>query len=200
MPHCGHLVAEADPPDMEDPWRNDASTSVSNSLEQVDLNEPRGFTEEAEPQADAESEHEAHASHMDSVSLEEQQEDNSPPAVSNNKGKSPMPDDQPTSRHSTAGAPSSNGHVAATESSATAAASASAAIGSPAPKSSSEGKQSSDSQHRHSRDVVNSEAQPTGPTVFSDKAPTQKKIEKSLKKSKAAPPVLDRVLSKTRQK
>lgn len=176
---------------MDDPWRNDASTSVSNSLEQVDLDGPGGALDQREQEVDAESE--AHVSHMDSVSLEEQQDY---VAVSD-KGKSPMPAQSPTARHP-AGAPSVNGHAAALGT----AASAPSQINSPpAPRTSSEGKQSSDStQRRPSRDGVDYEAQPTGPTVFSNKAPTQKKIEKSLKKSKAAPPVLDRVLSKTRQK
>lgn len=166
---------------MNDPWRTDASTSASERLEQVDLDGDLGGSEprpsySREVAVPKGTDGQLEQGHMQGAS----------PDQVDAKGKGKIEDATPASSQQTpkeqASPATVNGHT-------------------PSAAESAHHQTPTQSEQKIPQGTTTQDALPKSmPTVFPNKQPTQKKIDKSLKKSKAAPRVLDSVISKTRQK
>lgn len=184
-----------------DPWRTDASTSISEQLDQVNLDAPGDPDEVTEISSSSSNDQQgsdraspprqpsASSVNLESVSFDHEHAHQTEGAPA--KGKSKESEAQP---NQTGPASPTQTRSEQTEHVLT---SASAAAGGGGGGGTVNGRTSA---APGSTDHVDEEphSMPTIPKNF--KPPTQKKIDKSLKKSKAAPPVLPQVLSKTRQK
>lgn len=179
-----------------DPWRTDASTSVSDQLDRVDLDgdvHPSQIEDGSDQTSHSEQASSAQPStsdvQLDSVTLDQ----HSPvePAVDpSGKGKGKMSQADATQQEAASPVHVSRATSEAADrpssGEASAQAAANGAIGAVVADSAAPAHEAMP------------RSMPTIPKNF--KPPSQKKIDKSLKKSRAAPPVLDQVLSKTRQK